>query len=354
VIDFTRRNDRTANFLKAIYFQYPDWTPCHVEFPPATWMKYRDALEAVVLRHPRLFPHFRKGSRNYDRIKNPLQEIGERTDCWGVMWHNNRRGLDGVPVEHPLDDWSALAEYRRPDPLTDDLFGPRDWQSVERSYMRSRGRGDLAVARELPHGLLFLRLMYLRGVENLMCDFARHDSRLWELIYLVEECSVVVVAECLRRGAECVWIGDDFGMQDRLMVSPETWRTFLLPSYRRILAPCIAAEVPIHFHSDGRILDILPDLVELGIRVIHLQYSANGLEGLQERARGKLALNVDLDRQLFPLVSESVIEDHIREIHEGLWLEKGGLLLHAECGPDVPLTSIEAICSGLETLCGPQ
>jgi uroporphyrinogen decarboxylase len=315
-------------------------------------MRYRADLEAVVLRHPRLFPDFRKGSRNYDSIETPLQENGERTDCWGVTWRNSRRGLDGVAVGHPLDDWTALPEYRKLDPLFDGLFGPRDWEAVEQSYMRSKDQGDLAVARELPHGLLFLQLMYLRGFENLMCDFARRDSRVWELIHLVEKYSVGVIGECIRRGAECLWIGDDFGMQDRLMVSPDMLRTFLLPSYRRIVAPCVAANIPIHFHSDGRILDILPDIVELGIRVIHLQYSANGLAGLQERAQGKLAINVDLDRQLFPFASQSIIEGHIREIHEGLWLERGGLMLHAECGPDVPLTSIEAICTSLESLCG--
>jgi hypothetical protein len=354
VINKQGRNEHTANLLKTIYFECPDWTPCHVELLPATWIRYREELEALVLRHPWLFPGYEEGSRKFDRIDNPLQEVGERTDCWGVTWRNNRRGLDGVPVRHPLEDWSTLNDYQRPDAIADDLFGPRDWAAVERSYAESKQRGNLATALELPHGFLFLRLAYLRGFENLMWDFAHQDPRLFQLIPMVEDYAIAVVTECLRRDAEYVWLGDDFGMHDRLMVSPTIWRELLLPSYERILARCTEVSVPVQFHSDGRILDILPDLIGLGVGVVHLQYTANGLEGLQHSAQGRVALNVDLDRQLFPLAPGSVIEDHIREVHQGLWLKEGGTMLHAECGPDVQLGTIEAICAILERVCRPS
>ena len=70
----------------------------------------------------------------------------------------------------------------------------------------------------------------------------------------------------------------------------------------------------------------------------------------QKMARGKVALNQDLDRQLFPFASPSQIEDHIAEVFEGLYLKQGGLMLLAECGPDVPV-NIEAICKTFERLC---
>jgi hypothetical protein len=34
-------------------------------------------------------------------------------------------------------------------------------------------------------------------------------------------------------------------------------------------------------------------------------------------------------------------------------LREGGLMLYAECEPDVPLNNINAICTTLETLCNP-
>ena len=42
------------------------------------------------------------------------------------------------------------------------------------------------------------------------------------------------------------------------------------------------------------------------------------------------------------------IDAHVREVVEKLGMKEGGLWLSAECGPDVPLENIEAICIALE------
>ena len=77
------------------------------------------------------------------------------------------------------------------------------------------------------------------------------------------------------------------------------------------------------------------------------------LEGLKEMAKGKVALDQDLDRQLFPLATPSQIEDHIGEVFEALYMPQGGLMFYAECEPDVPLENIDAICTALERICAP-
>ena len=38
---------------------------------------------------------------------------------------------------------------------------------------------------------------------------------------------------------------------------------------------------------------------------------------------------------------------------EALYLPEGGLMLHAECEPDVSLDNIEVICKTLEKICKP-
>ena len=61
----------------------------------------------------------------------------------------------------------------------------------------------------------------------------------------------------------------------------------------------------------------------------------------------------DLDRQFFPFATPSQIEDHIGEVFEALHMPEGGLMLYAECEPDVPLENIDAICTALEKICSP-
>ena len=345
------RNKSTANLLKSIYFDYPEWTPCEVKIMPATWMKYREDLEELVLAHPRVFPYYKKGSRDFDAICGPMYELGQHTDCWGCVWENVERGMTGIPITRPLEHWSDLDDYVPPDPLNDDLFGPRIWEQVQRLLDDAPRRGDLAAAKPLPHGFLYMRLFYLRGFENLMIDFAMDDPRLLKLISMVEAYNIAVIRKYLDLGMEYAIFGEDLGLQTSLPMRPAMWRKYIKPPYERMFKPCLEAGVPVFLHTDGHILEIIPDLIEVGVQVLNPQFRANGLLGLKEVAKGKVAVCLDLDRQLFPFATPSEIESHIGEAHEELYLPEGGLMLYAECEPDVPLDNIDSICTALERTC---
>ena len=358
MISYAGRNRQTVNYLKTIYFDTPEWVACSVGFLPATWMHHREGLEDLCLRHPRIFPGFKKGGVDFDqkRMWNPLYELGRHKDCWGTIWNNIERGFDSQVEVAPLTEWAAFPEWKKklPDPMKDDQFGPRpSWDEVKKGMAAAKARGDLTWGGGLPHGFFFMRLYYLRGFENLMVDFATDDPRIHELIAIIQKYSVAVVRKYLELGVELMGFGEDLGMQTALPVSPEMWREFVKPTYEAVLGPCRDRGVPVHLHSDGHILEIIPDLIEVGVRVLNPQIRANGLAGLQQMARGKVALSQDLDRQLFPFATPDQIEAHIEEVFRGLYLKKGGLMLQAECGPDVPLANIEAICRAYERLCKP-
>ncbi len=351
MIGYQGRNRCTVNFLKTIYFDYPEWVMCHVSLMPATWLKYGEELEELVLAHPRVFPDYKRDERGFGYTDNPLYQPGRHTDCWGTVWENIERGLDSIPVHYPLTNWDDLENYTPPDPLKDDLFGPReDWDEVRRRFEEAKARGDLAMAT-LPHGFMYMRLFYLRGFDNLMLDIALEDPRLWKLIEMVESYNRTTVAKYLSLGAEYIHAGDDLGLQKSLPMSPEAWRKYIKPSYMRIFQPFREADLPVGLHTDGHILEIIPDLIEAGVRLLNPQLRANGLEGLQRMAKGKVALYQDLDRQLFPFATPSEIYDHIGEVFEALYMPEGGLVIYAECEPDVPLENIDAICTALEEFC---
>lgn len=99
--------------------------------------------------------------------------------------------------------------------------------------------------------------------------------------------------------------------------------------------------------------EVIAALIDVGVGVLNPQFRANGLEGLKEIAKGRVALNLDLDRQLFPFATPSQIEDHIGEALEALYMPEGGLMLFAECEPDVSLENIDAVRSAFERICNP-
>ena len=353
MISYSGRNRETVNYLKTIYFDEPEWTPFVVSLMPATWMKYRGDLEELVLSYPRIFSGYVKGSRDYDWIPSPLYEVGRHTDCWGIVWDNIEQGLDSIPVVHPLSDWEALRTYTPPDAMLDDQFGSRDWDAAVRRMAEARASGSIASYGPLPHGFMYMLLYYLRGFEDLMVDMATDEPRLHELISIIEDYNVAVIQKTLSLGAEMIFGGEDLGLQHGLPISPAMWRKYIKPTYEAMYGPCRDTGVPVYEHTDGYILEIIPDLIEVGIRILNPQIRANGLEGLQEMARGNVCVHLDLDRQLFPFATPSEIEDHIMEMHEGMILPEGGLMLHAEAEPDVTLEQLDAICATLEKVCKP-
>jgi uroporphyrinogen decarboxylase len=306
------------NYFRTIEFRYPEWIICNVSLMPATWNKYREDLEDLVIRHPLIFGEQRKNpNRNYGDFGGTYRE-GTHTDNWGCVWKNISGGLEALVVEHPLSDWAKL-----------DTFVP-------------------PTSGGLPHGFMYMRLYFLRGFENLMIDFAEDPPELHKLIDMVLNYNMSEVKKVLANKPKMVSFGDDLGNQTSLPMSPEHFRKYLKPCYKKIFGACRDTGAHVYLHSDGHILEIINDLVECGVTVINPQIRANTLDGLVKTCKGKVAVNLDLDRQLFPFCTPDEIDEHVREAVVKLGSKEGGLMLTAECEPDVPLENIEAVCQALE------
>lgn len=85
------------------------------------------------------------------------------------------------------------------------------------------------------------------------------------------------------------------------------------------------------------------------MNVINPQFRANGLGNLAAVCKGKICVDLDLDRQMMPFCSPADLDAHVLEAVEALGSPAGGLWIKGEVGPDVPLENIEALCDALET-----
>ncbi len=342
------KHERAENFIRAMCFAGPKWIPCSIGLLPATWLKHGQALEEIVLRHSRLFPGYQPGSFRNIKLDKRWRK-GQWTDAWGTVWHNAQDGLDSIPVDHeaPLRDWKNLASLRVPGPDEDDWGNPINWQGVAEGFKNTKDAGGLAVG-VLSHGFMYMRLFYLRGFENLMLDIATRDERLFKLIDIVAQRNRQLVERFIDAGAETIHGGDDLGLQDALPMRPEDWREVIKPAYMHIFEPCREASVPVHLHTDGHVLEIIPDLIDAGIAVVNPQYRANPIQKLAEIAKGRVCIHLDLDRQMFPFASPDQLRAHVRECIETLALPEGGLMLNVEISPDVPLENVDALLTALE------
>ncbi len=339
------------NFLKVIDFNHPEWIPGNVSLLPATWLKYGESLEKIVLSHPAIFPDYEP--ENFKKVNLPIDyKKGTILDVWGVLWKNLEEGMVGAPVEEvaPLKNWEDLKNYKVPAPLKYDRFGVKvDWEKAKEYVEATKKEGGLP-AGSLYHGAMYMQLYYLRGFTNFMMDVATKDPGLDKLIEIVLNYNLRQIEKWIETGVGIMIFGDDLGLQKSLPISPQAWRHYIKPCFSSMFGLCRRNNVYVYLHTDGYILDIIPDLIECGVNIINPQIRANTLAGLKKYCRGKIAINLDLDRQLFPFASESQIEKHIKEAVDTLYIPEGGLMLTAECAPDVPLKVIENICSTFESL----
>jgi len=309
------------DFMKAMNFEYPEYIPVSVSLLPATWIKYRDKLDELVAKHPAVFGPLPAGVRDYDAMATGTYTEGRHVDEWGCVWQNVRQGMEAYVVTHPVPRREDVHNLKPPVPTPG-----------------------------FAHGFMYLRLQYLRGFEELMIDFAEEPPELQMLIDIVLEHNMQKLELTLKdmRPPGVIGFGDDLGMQTSLPMGPEKWRKYLKPCFARIYGRCVEAGFKVAMHSDGHIWEIIPDLIECGVSIINPQVRANGLDNLARVCKGRVCVNLDLDRQMFPFATPEQIDAHVREAVEKLGSPEGGLWLSAECGPDVPLENIEAICQALE------
>jgi hypothetical protein len=109
------------------------------------------------------------------------------------------------------------------------------------------------------------------------------------------------------------------------------------------------------FHSCGCIMDIIPDLIEIGVDALHPQIAILPEDRFLPLVRGRLCIIGDVDRQqVMPLLSPVGVRAATLAQWEKVYDERGGLILRGEIGTDVPRPNAEAFlsaCSVFQTEC---
>ena len=119
--------------------------------------------------------------------------------------------------------------------------------------------------------------------------------------------------------ADVMFFGNDFGTQLDLLISPEQWREFVLPSLKRLIAIGQKYNKKIMLHSCGSIYRIIPDLIEAGIDMIHpIQAMAQGMSAAElAQYKNDLIFVGGIDAQSFIAnATPQQVEDEVQRVRE--------------------------------------
>ncbi len=316
---------------RAVTFQGPDRIPTDLWTLRATWDRYGEALQALLDQHPIDFA--RSGYQN--PCEEPAMfEIGEYVDPWGVRWRNAVKGLFPIPVGFPLEDYAQLDTYEPPYSLLEVGF-----EQVPETIAAHRERFIIGGAPRL-----FERMQWLRGATNLFVDLVEDRPEVYRLRDLVHTYNLRFLNCWLQYDVDAIVFSDDWGAMDRLLIRPEIWRRFFAPCYEEAFARVKEAGKLVFFHSDGYILDIIEDLISLGVDALNSQVWCMGVETLGERFAGRICFWGEVDRQhILPRGTPDEVRAAIRQMIAHLATPEGGLIGQGEVGPDVPLANAHAL-----------
>jgi len=304
-----------SNLIKAMKYDYPDEIPVGAWLLPAMWKRYGQELVRFAKEYPDIVSFIPEDVDNPESYTWGSYRLGTVTDEWGCVWTNIEEGMEAIVTGHPVPTREDILSLQLP--------------------TNTDGR--------LPHGFMYLRLLDLRGFEEVMIDFAEEADELQVLIDKVLEHNCRQINYALPNTGEMMHFGDDLGMQKGLAIGAEKWRKYMKPCFKKMYDIVHAAGKYVYMHTDGMIYEIIPDLIECGVNMLNPQFRANGLDNLVRTCKGKVAINLDLDRQLFPFATPSQLDDHVRECVEAFYMPEGGLGLAIEFGPDVPLQNAAAV-----------
>ena len=267
----------------------------------------------------------------------PLYRLGMNTDEFGTVWNVTVEGRCGIPVHHPIpEDWSGFEDYTFPSGFSAGV--PR--YRLYSGHMAGRSEEYYARGAWIT---FFEQLQQLHGFEPTLVDISTGRPEMLRLRDRLLEFNLRWIDRWLEAEYQGLQFADDWGTQASLMIAPDTWRSFFKPCYRAMFSRVKAAGLDVWFHSDGHILEIVPDLIEIGVDVLNCQASVMDRDALKTFA-GRVCFRTDIDRQnVLPFVSPGEVKDHINTLFHDLGTPEGGIVACGEISEDVPLENIRAM-----------
>ena len=343
--------DARENLLRLVNFERPDYIAMTFHINDSCWHHYpQAALFDLMASHPSLFPDF-QGSEQPEEIEYPpFARAGEKfIDPWGCVWKTADDGIIGTVTKHPLESWDDFDNFKAPDPNKSTHWGPIDWNR------QAKDNGPAVAQKcikngEIGHNHTWLKLVDIRGYENALFDMADDEPRLYKLLEMLENFNMGLIRNYIDiNGAKWMGFAEDLGMQTGPMLSPQYFRKYIKPSYRRLMKVALDDGCIVHVHADGDIRQLTDDLLDCGVQVLNLQDLVNGIDWIKENLKGRVCIDLDIDRQSVTVNgSPEQIDALVREEVVKLGGKEGGLMMIYGLYAGLPLKNIKAVMDAME------
>lgn len=250
--------------------------------------------------------------------------------CWGIGqqaqrttegWHAGHR------MFHPLANITSIDELR--DFPFPEIAGSRADQELEQKVRALKEQGYTVLGQM---SQTILETAYnLRGIPQLMMDFHERPRFVECLFEALAERRLHQARRFAEAGVDILRVGDDIAAQTGLIISPALYRERIKPLHAAVIreARAVLPDLPVKYHSDGQLTDLLPDLMDIGVTIINpVQPECMDLRETKKRFGRDLTLWGCMPVQsIFQHGAREDVRRHLKFLMEEIAVE-GGLVVN--------------------------
>lgn len=274
---------------------------------------------------------------------------------WGIGTANIEYG-DGIgvyeeAVVHPLAGAECVADVESflwPDPDEWDVSGLRAECDEWREYPILCGSSEP-----------FYLYSRLRGMELALEDLIERPEMAeaaLERIYRLDAALIRRILDAAGDRIDLVYIAEDLGTQNSLLMSPALWRRFLKPRMAALCELVHGYGARVFHHDDGAIRPLIPELIEAGIDILNpIQWRCRNMDraALAADFGARVIFHGGVDNQeTLPFGTADQVREQVRE---NLRLFNGGRgYIVAPCHnvqANTPTENIAALYEAVASYC---
>ena len=277
---------------------------------------------------------------------------GEGQTMWGVPTRMIRAGAAtyqefGTPPLGDYDDIAQLDDYALwPDPAKFNLAGAKEWA------MKAREFNFATIGPWISHLEIYCQM---RGLENALMDIAADPDFLDATLDRIDAIQTTMLENFLNELGDLidiVFIRDDMGTQESLLISPAAWERHFRDRLTNWCDIIHRHGKKVLYHSDGAIRPLLSGIIGCGIDILNpIQHICPGMErdALQRDFGPKVLFHGGVDNQrVLPFGSVEDVKKETRTCLETLGRDGGYVC--CSCHNVQAGTPVENILAMIETV----
>jgi len=287
---------------------------------------YERVVRAIGFASPDRVPvwNINKDQREGDVLLYDLRIFeegkGESKSEWGYVWKNLNDGTMGQPSDPVVENFG---EYVLPEIDEKVRFAKVD------EFLKE-SEGYYRIGMMIING--FTNYTFLRGFENALLDLISREPEALKLLKGIFDFEKKLMKCCAEKGFHGFHLGDDWGTQKGMIISPELWDEIFAPLYKDQIDYAHELGLHIWFHSCGNFIDIIERLHKLGVDVINIaQPNTVDYGSVGKKLKGKQCFLIPLSYQTTSISgTREEIFSEAEKMYRALGTREGGFIGYTE------------------------